>query len=229
VTPVDGAEWIAVALAGALLALDHAAWPSVLLSQPIVAGAGLGLLAGHPEAGLAAGAVTQMVCLGLAPVGGVAVPEAWLAGLAAASAAPKDLALLGGGWLDDPRLAAPAVVGIGAAYLGLFALRAQRALQRRLATGLEARLASGDATGVARLHAVGILLHAARGACGAVFVVAFAPGAADLLGRVGVAAPAGRLALAFAATALAACAPRAHRVAWLAGGAAVGFLVGALR
>jgi mannose/fructose/N-acetylgalactosamine-specific phosphotransferase system component IIC len=222
------AHWLAAALCGALLALDHAAWPSLLLAQPLPAGAFAGWLAGRPEAGFAAGAIAQMLWIAARPVGGAVVAEAWLGGFAAALCAPPDIVLAGHAWLDDPRLAAPALVGVGAAAGGRWLLVAQRALVERAAARITPALERGDAGPAVRLHALGIGLHALRGATCVVAVAALAPSAARALDAIGVAAPAGRIALALAAASLATCAARRKRLLRVAVGATAGALVALL-
>jgi mannose/fructose/N-acetylgalactosamine-specific phosphotransferase system component IIC len=223
--PSWGSEWIAVVLFGAVLGLDHAAWPSLLLAQPLLAGGVAGWIGGHAEAGLAAGAVVQMLAMASQPVGGAVVAEAWLGGFAAAISVPPDVVLRGSGWLDDPRLAAPAVVGIAAAAFGRQLLVLQRALIGRLAGPVARRLAAGDGDAVVRLQALGIGLHALRGSAAVLVAALVAPRATQALTELGVEAPAGRIALSLAAVALASCAPRAHRWRWVAGGLVAGVVV----
>jgi len=219
------AQWTAIVLLGAFLALDHAAWPSLVGAQPLVGGLVAGWLSGHPLAGVAAGGVVQMVWMVVQPVGGFTVPEGWLAGVAAALGAPADVALSGNAWLDDPRLAAPAVVGILAAAFGRWLVLVQRAWLERLGAGITPALAAGEAAPAVRLHVLGVALHALRGATMALVVLALAPAASQALGAAGVAAPAGRIAMALGAAALANCAPRLHRGLRLGLGLALGALV----
>jgi mannose/fructose/N-acetylgalactosamine-specific phosphotransferase system component IIC len=219
------AESALLVVAGAVLALDHAAWPSLLLAQPLVAGALAGAVLGQPQAGLAAGAVVQLLSLKVQPVGGVAVPEAWLGGLAAALCAPPDVMLRGNAWLDDGRLAPAAAIGVLAMWLGRAALGLQRRLQSRLAAGVAARVARGDLACVARAHATGLVLHAGRGAVLVTIVLVAARPCAATLAAAGVTGPAGRLALAVGAATLGYEALRRRRALALCIGAAVGLLV----
>lgn len=191
-----------VALLGAVLALDQGASPRFLLSQPLVSGALCGALLGRFEPGVVAGGVLQMIFMAMLPVGGARLPEAWLGSLAVCIAAPGDLGMGRAAWLDDARLAAPAVVGVLTAYAGGRLWHLQRRLQGRLAADLPARVEAGDLRGIDRLHEAGLFLHAGRGAATAVLVALLAAPAARLLAGLGVAAPAGRLALALAAVAL---------------------------
>jgi PTS system mannose-specific IIC component len=219
------AEYALLVLAGALLALDHAAWPSLLLAQPLVAGALAGVVLGHAEAGLVAGVVMQMLSLRSQPVGGVPVPEAWLGGLAAALCVPPDLLLRGGAWLDDGRLAAPAAVGVLAMGLGRGGIVLQRRLLGRLAAAVPEQLARGEISGVERLHTLGLGLHAARGALASVVVLLVARPVAAAFAAGGISAPAGRLALAIAAATLGYDALRRRRSLALLLGAIAGLLV----
>jgi mannose/fructose/N-acetylgalactosamine-specific phosphotransferase system component IIC len=219
VTLVAGLGLVA---SGALLALDHAAWPSLLLAQPLVAGALAGALTGHVEAGIAAGAVVQMLFLGVLPVGGATPGEAWLGGIAAAICAPAGIGLGSPAWLDDPRLAAPAIAGVGAAYAGRGLLILQRRRQRRIARQAHDGLLAGDVAAATRAVRFGIGLHAARGVLGVLLVLLLAPPCVALLERLGCDAPAGRIALALAAVTLAAFGRRRGRTAWLVAGLALG-------
>jgi mannose/fructose/N-acetylgalactosamine-specific phosphotransferase system component IIC len=218
-------EFLALAAGGALLALDHAGWVSLLLSQPLLAGALGGWATGHLEAGLAAGAAAQMLWIGIAPVGGVAVAESWLGGLAAGIAAPADLTFSGVAWLDDPRLAPALVVGVAAAALGRAALAAQRTWLGRRSSATVAALARGEGAPLERLHRLALALHAGRGAAAGLLCGAAAEQLAALLARAGVAAPAGRLALVLAAASLAANAPRRGRWRWVGPGLVAGLAI----
>jgi mannose/fructose/N-acetylgalactosamine-specific phosphotransferase system component IIC len=219
---LPAADLAVLALLGAALALDESATPSLLVSQPLFAGTLCGALLGHLEAGMAAGALVQALWIGALPVGGAVLPDAMLGGVAAAACAPSDLHLAGTAWLEDARLAPPLVVGIGAAWLGRLALRAQRRLQARLARAVPAAAASGDWRRIERLQRIAVVMHLGRGAACTVGVVLVAPPVAQALAGAGVAAPVGRLALALAAVSLGRAAGGRRRWPALAAGALAG-------
>jgi mannose/fructose/N-acetylgalactosamine-specific phosphotransferase system component IIC len=181
------AESALVLAAGALLALDHAAWPSLLLAQPLLAGALGGAVLGQAEAGLVAGAAVQLLVLSEQRAGGVAVGESWAGGLAAAVAAPADLVSGGTAWLDDGRLAAPVAAGVLAMYLGRLLLLGQRRLQTRLARGVAQALERGETQPLTREQAAGIALHAGRGLLLTALVLQLAPPLATALANAGFA------------------------------------------
>jgi mannose/fructose/N-acetylgalactosamine-specific phosphotransferase system component IIC len=220
-----------VALVGALgmlLSLERSATPGLLLSQPIFAAALCGALLGRFEAALAAGAIVQLVFLGVLPVGGARLPDTLLGGLAAALAAPAHSTLAGTAWLDDPNLAAPAIAGVLASYAGGLVLEAQASLQQRLAAALPLRLEATDATRIERLHAGSLVMHAVRGALCASLLALLAPRAATALADLGVAAPAGRIALGLAAVSLLRTAGGRRRLTPLALGGLLGIALAVL-
>lgn len=187
---------------GAVGAMDGHVFPSFLLSQPLVGGAICGALLHDFEAGILAGAMLQMLWIAVLPVGGATLPDAFLGAIAAAACIPADLQWANGAWLGDERLASVAVVGVLAAQLGRIMLTGQRALQQRLSERLPHLVQQGDAARIQRLHHLGIAMHPVRGAVGVAIVAASASPAAAFLSSLGVAAPAGRVALALAVAAL---------------------------
>jgi mannose/fructose/N-acetylgalactosamine-specific phosphotransferase system component IIC len=195
---MSAAELVGLAALGAVLALDRSAWPSLLLAQPAVAGALAGAVLGRFDAGVAVGAILQLVWFVEFPVGGAVLAESWLAAVAATAAAPPAIECRDAAWLADPLLAGPTLVGALAAAAGRWALLGQRALQGRLAAGRSTRQAGGEAGIAARLHGLALALHALRGALAALAAAILAPPLARVLAAGGVAAPAGYLALALA-------------------------------
>lgn len=81
-------EILLLSALGGILALDATGLGQTMISRPLVAGTLAGAAVGDPLAGLAVGAVLELLVLPEVPVGGGRVPEGWLGALAAAAAAP---------------------------------------------------------------------------------------------------------------------------------------------
>lgn len=81
-------EILLLSVLGGILALDATGLGQTMISRPLVAGTLAGAAVGDPLAGLAVGAVLELLVLPEVPVGGGRVPEGWLGALAAAVAAP---------------------------------------------------------------------------------------------------------------------------------------------
>ena len=141
---------------GTVVGLDLVTVPQGLLSRPLVAATGAGLMLGNVPAGLLAGMTLELYALDVLPIGAVKYPDfgiAAVAGGAAAALGPLALA---------PGLAG--LVGLPVALLGgwtLLQLRRRNAVsvQRRLE-----RVAAGDALAIWELQRNGFLRDAARSA-----------------------------------------------------------------
>ena len=72
------------AIAGGVLAIDNRSSLGLMVSQPLCAGAIIGMMLGSPTEGMLAGGLVQMVFLGRVPVRGERVPDLPVAGVAAA-------------------------------------------------------------------------------------------------------------------------------------------------
>ncbi|HSL68838.1 MAG TPA: PTS sugar transporter subunit IIC [Longimicrobiales bacterium] len=79
-------SWIALGLLGGVVGLDATSFPQMMLSRPIVAGALVGLVLGHPAAGLLVGGVLEAFALVILPFGAARYPESGTAAAAAAAA-----------------------------------------------------------------------------------------------------------------------------------------------
>lgn len=101
-------QWLAVAVLGALVGLDSTAFPQVMFSRPLVAGALGGLVFGRPFEGLVVGAVLEIFALVILPVGAARYPEAGTGAVAAAAA----LAHAGGAGRAVPLLLLAVVFGL---------------------------------------------------------------------------------------------------------------------
>ncbi len=87
------AAW-AAGLLGAWFALDDAVCVSLLVAEPLFAGAIFGAAVGRFEAGVACGALLQCVWIATLRVGGARPPEGWLGAVAEKSARREPLLAL---------------------------------------------------------------------------------------------------------------------------------------
>ncbi len=220
-SPYAAPELLLLALLGAIVALDQDAGLGLHLSQPLVAGALTGLVLGRFEAGVSAGGVVQLVWMAAQPVGGARLPDLGLGGVVAALAAPT--AAAAGGLLHAEFLAAPAALGIAAAWGGGALLRAQRRLHDHWLADLTQLVEEGDVGALARLHERTLLVHALRGVVVVLVAAAVAPRASELLAAAGLRVEAARLAAGLGIVTLLRVAGSGKRRALLAG-----FLVGLL-
>ncbi|HSH44234.1 MAG TPA: PTS sugar transporter subunit IIC [Longimicrobiales bacterium] len=149
-------SWIATALMGGLVSLDATAFPQVMISRPLVAGALTGVLFGRPLEGLAIGFLVELFSLIILPVGAATYPDSGTATVAATSA----------------YLAAtpPGLSGGSLLLVLVFALFWERlggatvVLQRRSNGRLLAEQGSLNARQLERRHLTAMLLDVARGA-----------------------------------------------------------------
>jgi PTS system mannose-specific IIC component len=153
---------------GTVVGLDLTTFPQVLLSRPLVAATGAGLLLGDVAAAVQVGLVLELFALDVLPVGASKYPDYGLAAIGA-------VALLAqrpgeaSAWLG-------LAIGYGlmGAVLGGVSLRLLRLLNTRAARRASAGLAAGDQRLVRRLQWRGILADVARGAILASLLVACA-------------------------------------------------------
>lgn len=156
--------WLAVVAAAGLVGMDATSWPQVMVSRPVVAGCLGGWLLGDPVAGLAAGAVLELLVLRHLPFGGSRCPDPGPAGLVAGAAAA------GSGTSGAAAIAAAAAAGWAVGWLGEVSVRLRRRLAGRLVTDAEA-LSPWPAR-LVRRHRLLVCLDFLRGALlGAAFVV----------------------------------------------------------
>lgn len=217
---MTGAMPGAAVLLGALFALDDAVCISLLISEPVFAGALFGAVTGRFEAGVLCGALLQCVWLATLRVGGVRPPEGWLAAVAATSAAPAGLAFDQGVWPASESLAPALLWGVVCASAGAW-LRAglARIIERR-ADGAVRRAAAGELAAVETLHWGAAGLHLVRGAVAASLAVTLGPRVAALVAPAALAAPAGWIAFALGCVALGQTSGRGARWTWGVGGLA---------
>ena len=74
---------VGLPLLGGALAVDNRSSVRLMISQPICAGLLAGLVLGNPRDGFVAGALLQMLFLGMVPVRGIAAPDLALGGVVA--------------------------------------------------------------------------------------------------------------------------------------------------
>lgn len=205
---------------GALFALDDAVCVSLLISEPVFAGALFGAATGRFETGVLCGALLQCVWIATLRVGGVRPPEGWLAAVAATSAAPAGLGLDHGMWLASEALAPALLWGVVCASAGAW-LRAglTRVIEHR-ADRAVLRAAAGDLAAVDALHWGAAGLHLVRGALVASLAALAGTRLATFLAPAGLAAPAGWIAFALGCVALGQTRGRGARWTWGVGGLA---------
>lgn len=210
---------------GTLVGVDLVSFPQALLSRPLIAGAGAGLVLGEPEAGFKIGLLLELFALDVLPVGAARYPDygAGVVGaVVLASGAPITF-----------------VLGIATLYalllatLGGWSLQWLRRVNGRTLEGAAAGLAAGDAATIRSVQYRGVAADLVRSA----LLTALAVGVAlwlrprlPLTERMElVSAVAVGTAVAAAASGAIRSAGREARLRWLAAGAGLGLLMAALR
>lgn len=79
-------SWLWIALLGGGIGLDSTAFPQIMISRPLVAGAITGLLFGRPYEGMLLGAVLEVFHIATLPIGAARYPEAGTAAVSGAAA-----------------------------------------------------------------------------------------------------------------------------------------------
>lgn len=210
---------------GTIVGVDLVSFPQALLSRPLVAGAGAGLLLGEPLVGLQVGLVLEFFALDVLPVGAARYPDygpGVVGAVALASAGPVHLTL-----------GLATLFGLGAAVLGGYTLQWLRMANGRAIQRHAAGLAAGDRSTIAAVQYRGLTGDVLRSAV----LTAVVLGAAALLSprlpsseRFGlVTAVAVGAAVAAAAAGALRNAGRDARLRWLGAGLLVGLLVVAFR
>ena len=139
---------------GLLVGLDLISVPQVMISRPLVAGVGAGLLTGDPVAGFAVGVILELFALDVLPVGAVRYPDygpATVVAVAAAAHTP----IAGGVGIS-------VALGLGIAYLGEWSIVATRRLTSHHVQRAEAELDAGSRGALSRVHLGGIGRDAVR-------------------------------------------------------------------
>jgi mannose/fructose/N-acetylgalactosamine-specific phosphotransferase system component IIC len=180
--------WLSL-LAGAL-ALDETAALQVMLSQPLVAGASAGLLAGDLPMGLAVGATLQLVWSGVLPVGAAPFPDGAVGSVAGVG---TGVLLSHAGFAPGVSLASAVIAGLAAGVLGQRMIAVVRRLNVRHADMAATRGKLGDSGGVGTAVALGVATRFVAGAlttavllAGAIAIAAVAgPGTAGVPAQAG--------------------------------------------
>jgi mannose/fructose/N-acetylgalactosamine-specific phosphotransferase system component IIC len=157
---------------GTVVGLDLVSVPQGLLSRPLVAATGAGLITGNIVGGLLAGMVIELYALDVLPVGASRYPDYSVAAVAggvagALAAGPLAVGMAG-------------LVALPMAALGGWSLQA---LRRRNAVSVRRRLervAAGDGRAIWELQRNGMLRDALRSFALAVVGVTFAIGVASI-------------------------------------------------
>jgi PTS system mannose-specific IIC component len=210
---------------GTIVGVDLVSFPQALLSRPLVAGAGAGLLLGQPLVGLQVGLVLELFAMDVLPVGAARYPDfgpGVVGAVALASAGPVQLTL-----------GLATLFALGAAVLGGHTLQWLRKANGRVIQRHSAGLAAGDRTTIAAVQYRGLTGDVLRSA----LLTGFVLGAAALLAPrlpsserfTLVTAVAVGAALAAAAAGALRNAGRGARLRWLGAGLLVGLLVVAFR
>lgn len=223
--PVSWTQLLGLLGWGTLVGVDLVSFPQALLSRPLIAGAGAGLVLGEPEAGFKIGLLLELFALDVLPVGAARYPD-YGAGVVGA------VVLASGAELTF-------VLGIATLYalllatLGGWSLQWLRRVNGRTLESAAAGLAAGDAATIRRVQYRGVAADLVRSA----LLTALAVGVAlwlrprlPLTERMElVSAVAVGTAVAAAASGAIRSAGREARLRWLAAGAGLGLLMAALR
>jgi mannose/fructose/N-acetylgalactosamine-specific phosphotransferase system component IIC len=207
---------------GTVVGLDLASVLQGLFNRPLVAGAVAGVILNDPMAGLRIGATLELFALDVLPVGASRYPDYGAATVAAVT--------LGAGQEWTAALGPSVLLGLLLAHLGGWTLILQRRVTAWSIARHQAALDRGDPGVAPRIHLVGLVTDLLRSAALAVLGLS----AAALLTQAPRLDVATQRALAIVVVAggfvaviggALRRAGTARRIAWLAGGMALGVLV----
>jgi PTS system mannose-specific IIC component len=139
---------------GTVVGVDLVSFPQALLSRPLVAGAGAGLLLGVPELGLQVGLVLELFALDVLPVGAARYPD-YGPGVVGA-------VLLASGRDMERVLGLATLFALAFAVLGGWSLQLLRRANGRMIQRYAAGLAAGDASTIASIQFRGLASDAFR-------------------------------------------------------------------
>lgn len=173
-------DMLPVALLGGILGMDVVTFPQAMISRPIVAATVAGALIGNPVAGLAMGAVLELLALEMLPFGASRYPD-W------GSASVVGGALFAEQW-DAPAgaLAASLLAALVTAILSGRSMVWLRRLNASLSAREHEALEKGSARAVNGLQLFGLSADLARGfAVTLVAMLVFTPLTAAVVGSWG--------------------------------------------
>lgn len=209
---------------GTLTGMDLVTFPQALLSRPLIACAGAGLIIGDLPTGLLVGVLLELFALDVLPVGASRYPDYGPGAVASVVLAS------GGAW--EQRLGISAFFGLLMAVLGGWSLIWLRQSNGKLIQSHAAGLAAGDAGTIARIHYRGLVGDMVRSFGLTAVALILAQAAHPYL-------PAGEKYAYVTATAIGAgvaaaaggavrSAGRGARLRWLAVGTGIGLIVAVL-
>ncbi len=151
---------LSASLFGGLCALDNRTSLKLLFSQPICSGAIIGLILGSPAAGFLAGALFQMMFLGVVTLRGEKNPDLTLGGVTAASL----FILVSRHFGEDPVLGGlilvlSLLVALGVSYLGSRAYTLWESYSYRLSVFALSNIGRGRRTAASVAHLATVMLH----------------------------------------------------------------------
>ena len=210
---------------GTLVGIDLVSFPQALLSRPLIAGAGAGLILGEFAIGIQVGLVLELFALDVLPVGAARYPDYGPAVVGAV--------VLAAGAATERVLGLAALFGLGLAVLGGLTLQILRQVNGRLIRRSAAGLATGDAATIAGVQYRGLVGDLLRSLLFTGLAVALAlllrPWLPDGERYAMVTAVAVGSGVAAALGGAIRSAGRGARLRWLAAGAGLGLLLGVLR
>ncbi len=168
-------SWLWIALLGGAIGVDSTAFPQIMVSRPLVAGALAGLLFGRPYEGMLLGALLEVFHIATLPIGAARYPEA---GTAAVSGAAAYLVVAPS--LDVPTLFLAGVFALAWERIAGASVVLLRRTNERLV--VDATVIPDPARAIAQRHLAALGLDFVRGAV--VSVVGALAGAALLYGLV---------------------------------------------
>ncbi len=206
---------------GTVVGLDLASVLQGLLNRPLVAGGVAGVILGDPETGLRIGAVLELFALDVLPIGASRYPDYGAATVAAVA--------FGAGQEWAVALGPSVILGLLLAQVGGAGIVLQRRVTARALRGAALALDQGEPGAATRVHAAGLAADVVRSVGLAALGMAVA--------TLGEHAPRLDLATAETLTVVAVSggfvaliggairrAGTRRRIAWLAGGVALGLL-----
>lgn len=216
---------LALAGWGTLVGIDLVSFPQALLSRPLFAGAGAGLLVGEPATGLQVGLVLELFALDVLPVGAARYPDYGPAVVGAV--------VLAAGGIPDRVLGLATLFALALAVLGGLSLQVLRRANGRIIQRFAAGLAAGDAGTIAAVQYRGFAGDILRSLILSGMALGLALLVRPLLPEgeryAIVTAVAVGAAVAAALGGAIRSAGRGARLRWLAIGAGIGLLAGLLR